>query len=192
MRQQGVVMVIALIMLAVVTLIGTVSANLVMGNLRVVQNSEARAVTKSNAISAVQEAIVTSGFFEGQKAFAVACKSDGYTRCFDMSGDNVADDLSVSLTRPRCLSARPLLKADVGTEGWVDEVAASCIRFSDYSTANPINMEKNSHCADVLWTADVTAEDGVTGARVLIKQGFAQRISTDDLRTTCQLGTEAG
>lgn len=61
-------MVIALIMLAVVTLIGTVSANLVMGNLRVVQNSEARAVTKSNAISAVQEAIVTSGFFEGTES----------------------------------------------------------------------------------------------------------------------------
>ena len=38
--QRGVVMVIALIMLAVVTLIGTVSANLVMGNLRIVQNIE--------------------------------------------------------------------------------------------------------------------------------------------------------
>lgn len=185
-------MVIALIMLAVVTLIGTVSANLVMGNLRVVQNSEARAVTKSSAISAVQEAIITSGFFEGQKAFAVACKGDGYTRCFDMSGDNVADDLSVELTRPSCLLARPLLKDDVGSEAWEDEVAASCIRFSDYSTANPVNKEKNSHCADVLWASDITAKDGVTGAKVLIKQGLTQRISTDDLRTTCEFGTEAG
>ena len=46
-RQHGVVLVIALIMLAVVTLIGTVSANIVMGNLRVVQNIESRAFAKS-------------------------------------------------------------------------------------------------------------------------------------------------
>ena len=64
--QRGVVMVIALIMLAVVTLIGTVSANLVMGNLRIVQNIEARAAAKSGALSAMQEAIMTSGFLEGK------------------------------------------------------------------------------------------------------------------------------
>lgn len=132
------------------------------------------------------------GFSRGQKAFAVACKGDGYTRCFDMSGDDVADDLSVELTRPSCLLARPLLKDDVGSEAWEDEVAASCIRFSDYSTANPVNKEKNSHCADVLWASDITAKDGVTGAKVFIKQGLTQRISTDDLRTTCEPGTEAG
>ena len=43
------VLVIALIMLAV-TLIGTVSANIVMGNLRVVQNIESRAFAKSSHI----------------------------------------------------------------------------------------------------------------------------------------------
>ena len=53
-NQRGVVLVIALIMLAVVTLIGTVSANIVMGNLRVVQNIEARAA--ANAAHAADKA----------------------------------------------------------------------------------------------------------------------------------------
>ena len=74
--QTGVVLVVALIMLAVVTLIGTVSANVVMGNLRVVQNIEARAATKSGAVSAMQEAIMTDGFLKGEKAFVVSCQGD--------------------------------------------------------------------------------------------------------------------
>ena len=65
--ESGVVLLVTLIMLAVVTLIGTVSANVVMGNLRVVQNIEARAVAKSSALSAMQEAIMTSGFLQEEK-----------------------------------------------------------------------------------------------------------------------------
>ena len=63
-------------MLAVVTLIGTVSANIVMGNLQVVQNIEAAAASRSNAVSAMQEAMMATGFLAGQGAFGSGCQGN--------------------------------------------------------------------------------------------------------------------
>ena len=171
LRQQGVVLVIALIMLAVVTLIGTVSANIVMGNLRVVQNIESRAFAKSSAISAMQEAIVTSEFLEGQKAFVVSC-DNSYTKCFDMTGDSLSDDMSVSLSKPECVSAIPVRNASLNV--WEDEDDASCYQPGVYSL-----------CADALWEVTMTANDQVTGARVTVRQGLTTRTSVNLIAAAC-------
>ena len=170
-RQQGVVLVIALIMLAVVTLIGTVSANIVMGNLRVVQNIESRAFAKSSAISAMQEAIMTSGFLDGQKAFVVSC-DNSYTKCFDMTGDSLSDDMSVSLSKPECVSAIPVRNASLNV--WEDADDASCYQPGVYSL-----------CADALWEVTMTANDLVTGARVTVRQGLTTRTSVNLIAAAC-------
>jgi len=164
--QRGVVMVIALIMLAVVTLIGTVSANLVMGNLRIVQNIEARAAAKSAALSAMQEAIMTSGFLEGEKAFVVSCEGDSYTRCFDMTGDRISDDMSVTLSKPECISAIPVRNSTLKV--WQNPDDASCYQPGAYSL-----------CADALWEVTMTAADRVTGAKVVVRQGLTTRTSVN-------------
>ena len=170
-RQQGVVLVIALIMLAVVTLIGTVSANIVMGNLRVVQNIESRAFAKSSAISAMQEAIMTSGFLEGQKAFVVSC-DNSYKKCFDMTGDGLSDDMSVSLSKPECVSAIPVRNTSLNV--WEDEDDASCYQPGVYSL-----------CADALGEVTMTANDQVTGARVTVRQGLTTRTSVNLIAAAC-------
>lgn len=170
--EQGVVLVIALIMLAVVTLICTVSANIVLGNLRVVQNIEARAAAKSSALSAMQEAILTSGFLEGDKAFVVGCEGSSYTRCFDMTGDNALDDMSVTLSKPECVSAIPVRNTVLKV--WEDADDASCYQPGVYSL-----------CADALWEVTMTAEDRVTGARVEVRQGLTTRTSVNLIAAAC-------
>jgi Tfp pilus assembly protein PilX len=170
--EKGVVMVIALIMLAVVTLIGTVSANLVMGNLRIVQNIEARASAKSGALSAMQEAIMTNGFLEGEKAFNVSCKGDSYTRCFDMTGNLISDDMSVTLSKPRCISAIPVRNSTLKV--WQDPDDASCYQPGVYSL-----------CADALWEVTMTAADPVTGAKVVVRQGLTTRTSVNLIAAAC-------
>lgn len=171
-KQDGVVLVIALIMLAVVTLLGTVSANIVMGNLRVVQNIEARAASKNNAVSALQEAIMTSGFLEGEKAFVVGCQGSGYTRCFDMTGDSVTDEMSVSLSEPECVSAIPVRNHTLNV--WEDPDDASCYQPGVYSL-----------CADALWEITMTTDDQVTGARVVVRQGLTTRTSVNLIASAC-------
>ena len=131
------------------------SANVVMGNLRVVQNIEARAVAKSSALSAMQEAIMTSGFLQGEKAFVVSCQGDNYARCFDMTGDQIADEMRVTLSKPKCISAIPVRNASLKV--WQNPDDASCYQPGVYSL-----------CADALWEVTMAAEDPITPARQLI------------------------
>lgn len=188
-NQRGVVLVIALIMLAVVTLIGTVSANIVMGNLRVVQNIEARAAASSAAISAMQEAIMTSGFLEGEKAFTVGCKDSGYTRCFDMTGDGSVDDMSVALSEPECISVQPVLTKEVAAQSWADTsgAVASCYRWTTADGRSPDTANKYSDCVDVLWEVTLTASDETTGATVVTRQGLTTRTSKNLIEAVCPL-----
>lgn len=170
--ESGVVLVVTLIMLAVVTLIGTVSANVVMGNLRVVENIEARAVAKSSALSAMQEAIMTSGFLQGEKAFVVSCKGDSYARCFDMTGDQIADEMRVTLSKPKCISAIPVRNASLKV--WQNPDDASCYQPGVYSL-----------CADALWEVTMRAEDPITGAKVVFRQGLSTRTSVNLIAAAC-------
>ena len=171
-RQRGVVLVVALIMLVLVTLMGTVSSNLVLTNLQIVQNVEARSAARSAALTALQEALTTPGFIEGNKAFVVGCNDDSYTRCLDLDGDNLQDDVTITLTTPVCISASPVKNSDLDVFNNADD--ASCYQPGLYSL-----------CADALWEVTATAEDAITGARVEIRQGVQTRTTTNLLATAC-------
>lgn len=156
-------MVVALIMLAIVTLIGSVSANIVMGNLRVVQNIEARSVAKSAAMSAIQAAITDPD---------VLLRGEQQLR-FDLTGDLSAgaDALSVTLSQPRCISVKPILNRELLQRS--DELAETCL--STDSTGR-------SYCVDAVWEMTLTAVDPITGARVIVRQGLtdtADRLTID-------------
>ena len=182
-KQRGVVMVIALIMLAIVTLIGTVSANIVMGNLQVVQNVEAAAAARSNAVSAIQEAIGTNGFFEGEKAFIAGCQGNNNWRCFDMTGDGAVDDMRVKVSQPKCISVQPLLTRPNADKAWLDSKEGACWGGGTDAT---------NDCSDVVWEVTVEAEDDVTGARVRMRQGLSTRARKNQIASACTLAGTSG
>ncbi len=64
-KQEGIVLVIALIMLIAVTLIAVTGANISLAQLKVVQNFEAKQHMRMLANNAIEEAIVTPGFLQG-------------------------------------------------------------------------------------------------------------------------------
>ena len=181
--QRGVVMVIALIMLAIVTLIGAVSANIVMGNLQVVQNVEAAAAVRNNAVSAIQEAIGTNGFFEGEKAFVSGCQGSNNSRCFDMTGDGAVDDMRVEVSQPECISVQPYLTRPNADKSWLDSKEGACWGSGKTST---------NDCSDVVWEVTVAAEDQVTGAMVRMRQGFSTRTATTQIEFACDLAGTLG
>lgn len=170
--ERGVVLVVALIMLILVTLMGTVSSNLVLTNLQVVQNVEARSAARGAALSALQEALTTPGFIEGNGAFVVNCGDNTYTRCLDLDGDNLLDDVVVSLTEPDCISASPVKNTQLDVFNNPDD--ASCYQPGLFSL-----------CADALWEVTAIAEDAVTGARVEVRQGVQTRTTTALLASAC-------
>ena len=43
----------------------------------------------------------------------VSCQGDNYARCFDMTGDQIADEMRVTLSKPKCISAIPVRNASL-------------------------------------------------------------------------------
>jgi len=159
-------MVVALIMLAIVTLIGTVSANIVMGNLRVVQNIEARSVAKSAAMSAIQAAISNPNvLLRGEQQFR-----------FDLTGDLSAgaDALNVTMSPPQCVSVKPILNRALLQR--TDELIERCL------STDPSGQ---SLCVDVVWEVTVEALDPVTSARVIVRQGLTDTADRLDIAAAC-------
>ena len=160
-------MVVALIMLAIVTLIGTVSANIVMGNLRVVQNIEARSVAKSAAMSAIQVAISDPDvLLRGEQQFR-----------FDLTGDLSAgaDALNVTLSPPKCISVKPILNRELLQRS--DELLEACL------STDPSGQ---SFCMDAVWEVTVEALDPVTSARVIVRQGLTDTADRLTIGAACE------
>jgi hypothetical protein len=177
--EHGLVLVVTLVMLTLVTLMASASANLIMANMRVVQNIEARSAVRSAALAAMQEAIATPGFLPpyaaGQirRAFSVSCKGDLYARCLDLSGDEIEDDVTVTMTAPKCLSFVLIPN-----------------RFFNYLD-NPddrqcqVVKQRYSACGNALFEVTATAVDDVTGARVEIRQGISRQTTAQAVKSIC-------
>lgn len=172
--QSGIVLVVALIMLLMVTLIASVSSNLVQTNLKVVQNIEARAAVRNAARSALQEAIAYGKFTDtiNGTPFVSACGSANI-KCFDINGDGVVDDIKVTLTDITCLAARLIKNDELDAVNSPQE--ASCYQTQDVY----------SLCADAVWQVTATAVDEVTGAQVVITQGVSTRTTRNQISVAC-------
>ena len=178
-REQGLVLVVALVMLLLVTLMASASANLIMANMQVVQNLEARSAVRAAALGAIQEAIATPGFLppyaagQVRRAFSMSCRGDLYTRCLDLSGDEIEDDVTVTLTAPKCLSFVLIPN-----------------RFFNY-VDNPddrecqVRKQRYSACGNALLEVTATAVDDVTGARVEIRQGISRQTTAQAVQSIC-------
>jgi len=172
-------MVVALLMLALVTFLASASANLIMTNTRVVQNIEARSAVRSAALAAIQEAIVTPGFLPpraaGQvpRAFRVSCQGSLYTRCLDLSGDEVEDDVIVTMTAPKCLS---FVLIPNRFFNYVDDPAdREC----------QVRKQRFSACGNALFEVTATAVDLVTGAKVEMRQGISRQTTVQAVQSIC-------
>ncbi len=177
--ERGLVLVVALVMLLLVTLMASMSANLIMANMQVVQNIEARSAVRSAALAAIQEAITTPGFLppyaagQTRRAFLRACEGSFYTRCLDLSGDEIEDDVKVTMTAPKCLSF--VLIPNV---------------FFNY-VDNPddrecqVRKQRYSACGNALFEVLATAVDEVTGARVEIRQGISRQTTAQAVQSIC-------
>ncbi len=180
-QQRGAVLVVALIMLALVTLMGAVSASLVQTNLKVMQNIEARSAARSAALRAIQEAFATEeslasnndlGFLAGDLAFTTSCNNSHYSRCLSLTGAADENDIIVSLTKPTCISAVPVTNLELDKSNFAE---ASCNKPGSLS----------SYCADAVWEVVAVAIDQVTGANVEVRQGIRTRTTTNLLATAC-------
>lgn len=172
-QQAGLVMVVALIMLALVTLLASVSANIILSDLRVVQNVEAKSAVRGAALEAIQEAIGTDGFLPPYPTGQSPAPGATFRKDYDLSGDKRAVDVEVVLTYPKCLAFTLI------PNSFFDYVNNEADRECQ------VRKQRYSSCGNALFEVEVTAIDSVTGAKVEIRQGITQLSTAQDIQKIC-------
>jgi len=176
-EQQGIVLVVALIMLLAVTLIVVSASNLVQTNLRVVSNMESRQVARAAALAAIEEAISSARFVTSPQAMFIRTPCDDGANnqmCYDLNGDGQFD-VVVQMQEPTCVSVRPRANSSLDVFG--DAAQASCF----------LPPAVYSMCADSIWDFQATAIDAVTGAEITLRQGVSVLTTLNNIDTVCPI-----
>jgi hypothetical protein len=177
-RQQGMVMVIALIMLLAVTLMVVTAANLVEANLKVVQNMESRELARAAALAAIEEATSSLRFTTSPDAiFSVSC-GVANQKCYDYNADGT-NDVNVVVDPPTCVAVTPTKNSDLDVFG--SPAQASCY----LPTAPGGGPAVYSMCAYSVWEFRATATDAATGTEVSVRQGVSVLTSINKIETAC-------
>lgn len=187
-KQQGVTLVVALIMLVLLTLLVLTSANLGKASLETVGNMQQRNEAQAAAEEAIQQAISSPRFINTPTTvFANPCDGVDNRKCFDTNGDGVTD-VKVDVAPPKCVTVRTIINNQLQLTK-----ASGAINNDDLACANGENPEDfsfenpaaNSRCAQTVWEIQANATDAVTQASVQVTQGVAARVDVDAVATSC-------
>jgi len=183
--QGGMALIVGLILLALMTVMAITGFNIGRTSLDIVGNMQARQEVIAAANSAIQEAISTTRLFEVPEAVFLnnSCKGNGNTRCFDTNGDGT-DDVTVVLDpQPVCVSAQIIPNASLKVDN--DASAAGCATGVAQTFGVEGTATGSSLCANSIWEIVAVATDDITQAEVVVTQGAAVRVSTDEVGTHC-------
>ena len=180
--ERGMALVVGLILLALMTVMAITGFNIGRTSLDIVGNMQGRQEVIAAANNAIQEAISTTRLFQAPDAiFLNPCAGDN-TRCFDTNGDGV-DDITVELTpTPVCIQAQTIPNAALELN---DANQAGCATGVGQTFGIEGTSTGSSLCANSVWEIVAVATDLITEAEVVVTQGAAVRVSTDDVGTHC-------
>lgn len=162
-RQQGVTLIVTLIVLMALSLLAAWAVTSGTTNQRVVGNQQAYEEATSAAQNAIETAISTSDFTLKTAALAAA------DIAVDLDGDG-ATDLRARLTpEPTCYRARQVQEEELDVEARPEDKV--CLRSEDTLSAGA-----GTNCQATEWNLRAVATDERTGAEVAVNQGVALRV----------------
>ena len=168
-RQQGMTLLVAMVILVMITLLAVSAYRVSNTNLKVVGSMQGRQEGQS-AAQAVIEQILSDLQFTRTPA-AIASKHWGV----DINGDSTEDFDVKATPQPRCLRSKPV-------------VIGATPQPADYPCIGSAVLGKahlSSYCADTIWEITATTTDKLTAATTTVRQGVAVRVGVDDASTSC-------
>ncbi|WP_151638701.1 PilX N-terminal domain-containing pilus assembly protein [Noviherbaspirillum aerium] len=182
-KQQGLTLILALILLVLLTLIVITSVNMTKGSLQTVGNMQQRNEAYSAAQETIAEVISSTRFIDTpDDALPSPCNGVPNTKCVDTNADGKAD-VAIKLAKPPTCSkvqAVKTAKLDLAKEQDVGCVVGQQQNFGTAGAATGASL-----CSDSVWEIQAEATDVVTEAKVEITQGVAVRVSNDAVSTQC-------
>jgi Tfp pilus assembly protein PilX len=186
--QRGMALIVGLILLALMTVMAITGFNIGRTSLDIVGNMQGRQEVLAAANSAIQEALSTTRLFEAPGSlFLDPCDNEPNTRCFDTNGDEV-DDIKVVVggpdgaATPECIQAQTIPTAVLDLN---DSSQTGCTTGVGQTYGVEGATTGASLCAGSVWEIVATATDLVTESEVVVTEGAAVRVSTDDVGTNC-------
>jgi Tfp pilus assembly protein PilX len=182
-RQQGMTLVMALIMLVLLTVLALTSFSLGNSNLQVVSNMQQREQAIAAANQVIEETISSPRFFSTPEAALTNPCGAPNQRCVDTDGDG-KDDVKVALSpQPSCVKAQSIKNSDLDL---ADAEDAGCSVGSNQNFGVAGATNGNSECANSVWDVTAVATDMTTQASVKVTQGVAVRVAKDDIASNCK------
>lgn len=190
--QQGMVLLVGLVMLLLLSLMAVSGFNLTQTNLKVVQNLESRSLARQAANSAVEEAISSNLFLSGSGSiFASSCGQPNH-KCYDLNGDGVNDvDAAVEL---KCAIVKNITDDEVNARADVEratdpdcqgKTGGDGVCKSNWESCLGGGSSGNSLCSDVVWDFVAVATDLQTGAEVQVRQGLSTPANSNAASNIC-------
>lgn len=188
-RQQGAVLVIALIMLLITTLIAISAFDMGSNNLHVVANLEGRQQAQKAAEAALEIAVsdltllIDSLGINSQRA-VYYCQGKKNHRCYDINGDGQIDiEVDLANPLPQCIRLARQRNNDLDPADRSDQgcfLGAQQVGSIDGAASGGMSM-----CSNAIWDIWARAVDLDSQAEARIRQGVGIRVSINDTDTLC-------
>ncbi len=185
-RQQGMTLLMALIMLIVLTLLALSSFNLTQANMQVVTNMQQRDAVTFAARGVIDEVLSSDAFYKNKDQTLspqANCANLPNQRCIDTNGDLVSDvTVRVKPTaKPKCVKVKVIKTAELDMS---NKEQASCM-LPQGPPGQKGALTGDSMCADSVWEVQVEATDNISNAKMTVTQGITVGVDTDDIKTNC-------
>lgn len=168
--QQGITLLVALIMLVMLTLLAVSSFRVSNTNLRVVASAQGQAEA-TNAAQAAIDQVISSGNFAADPTTVAATPIP-----VDVNNSGTPQ-YSVQLSPiPKCIKSRP---TDVSTLDITNPLDQGCFGSSK------IGQPATSVCYESVWEVTANTTDTVTQSQVTVRQGVSLRQSQTQVLNAC-------
>lgn len=173
-RQQGVTLLISLIMLVVLTLFVLAMVNTSIVNLRIVGNQQFRVEGRSAAQLGIEYMI--------SKNFTSPLPTGPTEVLIDINGDG-ANDYKAVVAVPQCINARAIKLAELDINNTLDKPCFTSGASQQSGLLPGGATGGNSLCSNTQWELTSSVDDtGFSSAKVIIHQGVGIRVG---LGTNC-------
>lgn len=181
-RQAGATLLVSMIFLVLMTLFAVTTFNIGKGNLQVVDNRQRHNEAMAAAQEAIEDATSTTRLFESPNNIYLKPCSGSNTKCMDTNGDGKTDVVVRLTPAPNCVKAATVKNISLDVTKSDD---AGCLVGAAQSFGVAGAVTGDSLCSDSLWEINAEAVDTQTQAKVVVTQGVAVRVSTDNIATSC-------
>ena len=187
-NQQGITLVVSLLMLVLLTIVSLSSFNIGKASLQVVDNAQYRSVAKGAAQATIDQVVSTPTFAENPTAVLdnsncpAGLSAPGNSHCVDINGDGKTVVVVQMTPQPTCTQVK-LITASSLDLARPEDLGCSLGVVQNFGIEGVASGA--SLCSDSLWEINAQATEPVSRATAVVTQGVSMRVSNDSVSTAC-------